>query len=291
MPTPAPAVWFIGVSTGGSLIHRAFPRWAAVLGLDATVRGVDLPRGSGPADFRAVAQAIRADGNCLGAVVTSWKSALFAAAAGDFDELDARAVQCREINAIHHADGRIVGSARDPISVGRVVDGIWPDLDADLLCLGSGGTAIALARHLRERGQRGRTTFLDRDHGRAAHFAEVTGVPAEAHQGPYDEWVRGQHPGALVVNATGSGKDGDAEPVTPAVVFPTESVFWDLNYRGDLRTLAAARRQSAARGIAVHDGLALFCHGWAAALTAVLGLPEDPSLADAFAAALPEVEV
>jgi shikimate 5-dehydrogenase len=271
------------------LIHRAFPRWAAVLGLNATVRGVDLPRGSGPADFRAAVAAVRADRDCLGAVVTSWKSALFAAAAEDFDELDPRAVECREINAIRHSNGRVLGSARDPVSVGRVVDGIWPDLDADLLCLGSGGTAIALARHLRERGQRGRTTFLDRDPDRAEHFTEVAGVPALAHQGPYDEWVRAQHPGALIVNATGSGKDGDAEPVTEHVEFPTESVFWDLNYRGDLRTLAAARRQRETRGVTAHDGLILFCHGWAAALTAVLALPEDPELAEAFAAVLPEV--
>lgn len=221
-------------------------------------------------------------------MVTSWKSALYAAAAQEFDELDARAVQCREINAIRRSDGRIVGSARDPVSVGRVVDAIWPDRAADLLCLGSGGTAIALARHLRERGQRGRSTFLDRDPTRAEHFTAVTGVPAEAGPGPYDEAVARQRPGTLVVNATGSGKDGDAEPVSPAVLFPTGSVFWDLNYRGDLRTLAAARSQSARRGIVAHDGLALFCHGWAAALTAVLDLPEDPALADAFAAALPD---
>jgi shikimate 5-dehydrogenase len=282
-----PEIRFIGVSTGGSLIHRAFPRWAAVLGLNATVRGVDLPRGSGPMEFRAAVRAIRDDRDCLGAVVTSWKSALFAAAAADFDALDSRALQCREINAVRHADGQLTGSARDPVSVGRVVDLIWPDREADLLCLGSGGTAIALARHLRERGQRGRMTFLDRDQDHAEHFTAVTGVPAEAHQGPYDAWVRELPPGGLVVNATGSGKDGDAEPVTSQVVYPRDSVFWDLNYRGDLRTLAVARSQRVARGVVAHDGLSLFCHGWAAALTAVLGLPEDPGLADAFAAALP----
>ena len=285
-----PTVRFIGVSTGGSLIHRVFPHWARVLGVDAAVRGVDLPRGAPDEVFRAAVREIRADESCLGAVVTSWKSVLYAAAAEEFDGLDARAVQCREINAIRHAGGRVLGAARDPVSVGRVVDRIWPDLDADLLCLGSGGTAIALARHLRERGQRGRLVFLDRDPARAEHFTEVAGVRATADQGPYDAWVRRQRPGTLVVNATGSGKDGDAEPVTPDVVFPSGSVFWDLNYRGELRTLAAARNQAAARGLAVHDGLALFCHGWAAALTAVLGLAEDPGLADAFAAVLPEVK-
>jgi hypothetical protein len=59
-------------------------------------------------------------------------------------------------------------------------------------------------------------TFLDRNAAKAGHFTEVVGLPAQADQGPYDAWVRRQKPGTLVVNATGSGKDGDAEPVTDA---------------------------------------------------------------------------
>ena len=136
---------FIGVSTAGSSIHQVFPRWARLLGVDAEVVGVDVPRGpDAHARLREVLCAIRADEFCLGAVVTSWKSALYQAAAMDFDDLDGLAVECHEVNAVRRReDGRLSGYARDPVSVGRVVDGIWPEPDADLLCLGSGGTAIA----------------------------------------------------------------------------------------------------------------------------------------------------
>ena len=286
-------VKFIGVSTAGSLIHEVFPRWARALGLDGAVCvvGVDVPRDAPPDRFRALLREIRDDADCLGAVITSHKTALYRDARDEFAFLDPLASACREINSVRNAEGRLHGHARDPISVGRVVDAIWPDLDADLLCLGSGGTAIALARHLLGRGQRGRLSFLDRDPAQAEHFAAILADPrieAVAAQGPYDELVAAARPGTLVVNATGAGKDREGSPVTDAVRFPDACVFWDLNYRGDLRMLAAARAQAEApeRGLRAHDGRSLFCHGWAAALTAVLGLPEDPDLAASFAAQL-----
>ena len=303
---------FIGVSTAGSSIHQVFPRWARLLGVDAEVVGVDVPRGpDAHARLRDALSAIRADERCLGAVVTSWKSALYQVTATDFDELDELAAECHEVNAVRrHEDGRLSGYARDPISVGRVVDGIWPERDADLLCLGSGGTAIALGRHLLARGQRGRLQFIDREPAQTSHFTEVMRtvmrtvmgsvagegalnvdgtvcIEAKAVDGPYDDLVAGARPGTLIVNATGAGKDRAGSPVTDNVEFPRESVFWDLNYRGELGMLAAARRQADDQDLRVHDGLSLFCHGWAAALSAVLGLPDDPGLADAFAAELP----
>ena len=280
---------FIGVSTSGSLVHEVFPRWARILGIEATVVGVDIPRGAPPEQFREVLSAIRGDRNCLGAVITSHKTAMYRDAKDEFESLDALATSCGEINSIRSDAAGLYGYARDPISVGRVVDEIWPDLDADLLCIGSGGTAIALARHLLERGQRGRMRFLDRDPDQAAHFAAVVAderIEATAEHGPYDKMITTVRPGTLIVNATGAGKDRTGSPVTDAVSFPPESVFWDLNYRGDLRMLAAARAQASDRALRAHDGTSLFCHGWAAALTAVLALPEDPRLAASFAAVL-----
>jgi shikimate dehydrogenase len=282
-------VKFIGVSTAGSRIHEVFPRWARVLGIRAEIVGVDIPHDAPPDRFAETLRAIRADGQCLGAVITSHKSAVYRHVGGEFEFLDQLAVSCREINSVRNDGGRLLGFARDPISVGRVVDEIWPDLDADLLCIGSGGTAIALARHLLHRGQHGHLRFVDRDRTQARHFAQVVdnpGIVADAEPGPYDALVAGARPGTFIVNATGLGKDREGSPVTDEVRFPHGSVFWDLNYRGDLRMLAAARAQAAEYGLRAHDGLSLFCHGWAAALTAVLGLPEDPALATAFAAEL-----
>lgn len=281
---------FVGVSTAGSLIHEVFPRWARVLGIEAVVVGTDVPRDAPPGRYREVLGTIREDRDCLGAVITSHKTALFSAARDEFESLDPLAVSCREVNSVRNDSGLLRGYARDPISVGRVVDEIWPELDADLMCIGSGGTAIALARHLLARGQRGRMRFVDHGTAQARHFAEIVAddrIEAAAAPGPHDAMVADSSPGTLIVNATGAGKDHEGSPVTDEVQFPAECAFWDLNYRGDLRMLAAARAQAEDRTLRVHDGTSLFCHGWAAALTAVLDLPEDPRRAEAFAAEMP----
>jgi hypothetical protein len=66
-------------------------------------------------------------------------------------------------------------------------------------------------------------------------------------------------------------------------------VIWELNYRGDLRFLRLADAAAAKHGLSVHDGWSLFCHGWAAALTPVLDLQEDPTLGDRFAEAITDL--
>ena len=283
-----PVVNFIGVSTAASRIHGVFPRWARILGVGAEVVGVDVPVGASADVYREVLESLR-ESSVLGAVVTSHKVGLFHAAADAFDELDGVAVECREVNAVRNDAGRLRGYARDPVSVGRVVDEIWPDTDAPLLCLGAGGTAIALGRHLLGRGQTGPMRFVDRDPVAVARLRAVLGDPrieATVADGPFDADIAGLPRGALVVNATGAGKDRPGSPVTDAAAFPTDSTVWELNYRGDLRMLRSARAQAAERRLHVHDGVSLFCHGWAAALTAALGRPDDPALADRFMAAL-----
>ena len=45
-----------------------------------------------------------------------------------FESFDPLATSCREVNSIRNDRGALHGYARDPISVGRVVDEIWPDL-------------------------------------------------------------------------------------------------------------------------------------------------------------------
>jgi shikimate 5-dehydrogenase len=284
------SIKFIGVATAGSLALTAFPRWARTLGLDATIVGVDVPRDAPPELWRALLNEIRDDPECLGAVITSHKTAVYRNARDEFSSLDVLAEECREINSIRSRDGELHGYARDPVSVGRVADEIWPNLSGDLLCIGCGGTAIALARHLLERGQRGRLHFVDRAHDQARRFEETVADPrvtARYTPGPYDALVADSRPGTLIVNATGAGKDNEGSPVTDRVWFPPRTAFWELNYRGDLRMLAAARAQAADHGLSVHDGKSLFCHGWAAALAAITDIPDHPKLAARFSADLP----
>lgn len=279
---------FVGVDTRASLIHRALPLWEPLLGVRCELRGIDVAPGSADGAYLELVQRLRDDRGLAGAVVTTHKLRLFDAARPCFEWLDPLAVECEEVNAIRRlSDGSLHGWARDPLSVGRVVDRIWPRASGDVVCLGAGGTAVALAHNLRGRSPDLRLAFADPDSRALRRVRRIAGGEVEVHlgSGPWDGLVAGAAPGSLIVNATGLGKDRPGSPATEAVRFPEGSVVWELNYRGELRFLEAAHRQSAARSLAVHDGWSLFCHGWAAGLSAVLGLEDGTGLGERFAAA------
>ncbi|WP_326558207.1 hypothetical protein [Micromonospora sp. NBC_01796] len=283
-------VWFVGVSTAESTVNHAFPIWMADLGLDVRLVGRDLPLGAPAVLYRTLVEELAADSGSLGAVITSHKVALLAGAGDLIGRLDPLAAECGEVNALSRRSEGLAGFARDPVSVGRVVDRIWPDGE-QVVCLGAGGTAIALGRHLLARPvPPTRLVFTDRHGGAVDHLRSVLGpwaadrrVRLEAHvgAGPWDGPVERSPAGTLVVNATGLGKDRPGSPLSPVAAFPPGAVVWELNYRGDLSVLRQARRTD---GVAVHDGWELFCHGWAAALGPILDLPGEAHTADRFAA-------
>ncbi|MGD0895436.1 MAG: shikimate dehydrogenase [Acidimicrobiales bacterium] len=279
-------VVFVGVSTRQSLVHRVWPRWQSVLGTACGVRSLELGLGADDADFVRLLDRMRDDAGVAGAVVTAHKVRVFSAGQLCFARLDPLALACREVNAIRRAPDGLWGWARDPVSVGRVVDRIWPSPDGQVVCLGAGGTARALAHHLASRRA---VTFVaaDRDPAAAGGLSrQLAGrLDVRVGEGPWDELVAAAPPGSLVVNATGMGKDRPGAPTSDAVRFPEAAVVWELNYRGQLSFLAEARRQAGARGLEVHDGWELFCHGWAAALGVVLGLADDARLGDRLARA------
>lgn len=289
-------IWFLGVSTGSSTIHRALPRWGVELGRPLRVRGVDLPVGAPAEDYRRFCERLATDSAALGAVVTTHKAALHRAAHSHFCQVDPLANLTAEINAIRRDPDGLSGFARDPVSVGRVVDRIWPGCDRQVVCLGGGGTAIALLAHLARQAVRpSAVTVCETDHSQVEELRRFTvrldtDVPIivrdDSDRGTWDAVVRAAQPGSLIVNATGLGKDRPGSPVTDNVAFPTGAVAWELNYRGDLHFLRLASQGS---GRTAHDGWALFCHGWAAALTAILDLPDDPGLADRLAARIPDL--
>ncbi|MFF5171774.1 hypothetical protein ACFY3U_03960 [Micromonospora sp. NPDC000089] len=293
------SVWFLGVSTGGSLIHRALPRWGELLGRELTCRSVDLPLTATDAEYAEFCDRLRAVPDALGAVVTSHKAALYRSARSRFTRLDPVAELTGEVNAIRRTPSGLIGWARDPVSVGRVVDAIWPAAGRDVVCLGGGGTAVALLAHLAARPARpGSVTVCEPDRRRADELRHLlraldTDVPVTVREDAagrqWDAVVAQAGPGALVVNASGLGKDRPGSPVGDGCLFPERATVWELNYRGDLRFLGLARAQAEARELAVHDGWALFCHGWAAALTPVLELADDPALGDRFAEAVADL--
>jgi shikimate 5-dehydrogenase len=231
--------------------------------------------------------ALSADPSVAGAVVTTHKVRLFQAGRSRFDWLDPVAEACEEVNAVRRTPtGSLEGWARDPVSVGRVVDQIWPAAEGQVTCLGAGGTGLALAYHLSRRRNSVRLVCAEPQARAAERLTRVVGATVEHHlgSGPWDDLVAGSPPGSLIVNATGMGKDRPGSPTTSAVRFPPGATVWELNYRGDLQFLEQARRQlDQLHG--VHDGWQLFCHGWAAALTVVLDQEDNELLGDRFAQA------
>jgi len=87
-PAGKATFWFIGVTTGQSSIMRVFPEWARHLGLgDVDIRGIDLVPHDRPERYREVVSFLKSDPLSRGALVTTHKLDLFAAARDMFEAL------------------------------------------------------------------------------------------------------------------------------------------------------------------------------------------------------------
>lgn len=284
---------FVGVSTGGSSIRRVFPAWADTLGLPTrTLVGYDLPPGSEPARYRALVEQLRDDPRSRGALVTTHKVGIHAAAADLFDDLDELARTFGEISSISRRDGRLVGRARDPITVRLalaefVAADHFASTGAEVLCLGSGGAAMALTHQLGVRVDPPAhvtcTALTDEPlcqlrelHRRVDLPAHLFSYVVTPEPGDADALVAQLPPASLVVNATGLGKDRLGSPLTDAVVFPREGLVWEFNYRGSLEFLHQARSQQSRRDLVVEDGWRYFVHGWSTVVADVFDIAMPP---------------
>lgn len=276
----APTLYFIGVTTGSSSIQKVFPRWADELGLDgAVLQGIDLPLHAPAEDYRRVVEFIAADPLSLGALVTTHKIDLFRACSDLFDEIDPFARLMGETSCISKRDGRLICHAKDPISSGLALDafipvGYWETRGSEAVCLGAGGSTIAISWYLSrpEAADRPeRIVVTNRSQARLDHIREIhrslettTAFEYVLVPSPEDNdaVLARTAPGSLVVNATGLGKDAPGSPLTDAAVFPEHGIAWDLNYRGDLVFLDQARAEERERSLDVQDGWVYFIHGW-----------------------------
>jgi shikimate 5-dehydrogenase len=296
---------FVGVTTGGSLINRVFPRWATLLGLhSATLRGLDLPVGVDAARLRPAIAGLAADPAVRGALVTTHKIAVLELAGDLFASLDPWAQRLGEVSAIvRHADGGLAGFAKDPLTAGRALDAIaapgwWrAHPTAEALLLGSGGAGLALAAALlgRPAGERpAAITITDiaelrLDHCRT-HLAGLPGADQVrfvriAGAADHDRLLATLPPGSLVANGTGLGKDRPGSPLSDAARFPEDGIAWEFNYRGALDFLHQAEAQRAERRLTVADGFRYFVFGWSAVIEEVFGLTLDAAADAALLAA------
>ena len=293
-----PTFYFIGVTTGGSLALELFPVWLRTLGLPpAAILGHDIPVRGPREAYRAIVRRIREEPAALGALVTTHKMDILAAAGDLFDSLDPYAQVFREVSGIAKRGGELHGSAKDPFSCGLALEhflpaGHWREHPAaEALIMGAGGAGLALAAYLM-RPENGANrpaglTLSDVNPGNLATCREVHARLRRATELRYvqlgagrtnDGLLAGLPPGSLVVNATGLGKDRPGSPLSGEGLFPMDGYAWEFNYRGELEFLQQARAQQARRRLAVEDGLVYFIFGWALVIGEVFGRelsPED----------------
>lgn len=297
---------FVGVTTASSSIMKVFPLWADILGLPTrTLVGHDLPMDADPAVYRAMVERIRDDEHHRGALVTTHKMNVFAAASDLFDELDPFAVSCSEISSISKRGTRLIGQAKDPITVDLALNDFLPAdhfarTGAEVVILGAGGSGTALSWALAERADApARVTVTARSQDKLDHLREVhrqhgtaddliryvvTATPEDA-----DAVVAAAPVGSVIANATGLGKDRPGSPLSDAVVFPESAWVWEFNYRGSLEFMHQALAQQEARSLHVVDGWRYFIHGWSQVVADVFEVTLTPQIVEELAAAAESV--
>ena len=297
---------FIGVSTGSSSIMSVFPKWAELLELPTgNLIGHDLPMDAAPAQYRAMVEQIRDDPNHRGALVTTHKMNVFAAASDLFDELDPFAVSCSEISSISKRGDRLIGRAKDPLTVDLALNDFLPGdhfarTGAAVVILGAGGSGTALSWALAERADApSKITVTARDDDKLDHLREVhrqhgtpDGLISYVRTDTVQDaaaLVASAPAGSLIVNATGLGKDRPGSPLPDDVAFPEDAWVWEFNYRGSLEFLHQARAQDAARGLHVVDGWRYFIHGWSQVVADVFEIDLTPQIVERLAEAAESV--
>jgi shikimate 5-dehydrogenase len=280
---------FIGVTTGASSIRKVFPQWAQLLGLPVRrLVGHDLPLDASTDQYRRLVNAIKSDPQHRGALVTTHKIGILRAARDLFDEIDDLAETFGEVSAIAKRGSRLLGAAKDPITVRLSLEEFLPDdhfsaTGGAALILGSGGAGCALSHQLAARADRP-CQIICTDLSAAAldHLRELhqrAGTPEglvryHITPGPVDtDALLTTLPAhSLVVNATGMGKDRPGSPISADAQFPRNGFVWEFNYRGPLDFLQQARQQQSERQLHVEDGWRYFIHGWTQVIAEVFDI-------------------
>lgn len=301
-----PTMYFFGVTTSQSSSLRAFPAWAEAIGYPkAQLLGVDLPLNAPAEQYREAVEQIKYDPLSLGALVTSHKLNTLRAARDLFVGLSDDAALCDEISCIYKRDGKLLGYAGDPYTSERsmarfIPPGYWREHQAEVLCFGGGGAAVAIcvhfAAHRSPEDRPRRIVVVDIKREKLDHLRHIledklppSGIGFDyvlnADPRENDRLMAGMPPRTLVINATGMGKDLPGSPITNAAVFPEQGIAWELNYRGELNFWHQARAQVATRDLRVEDGWHYFIEGWANVISKVFDVEITPAIFQQFAKA------
>jgi shikimate 5-dehydrogenase len=293
----APTFYFVGVTTGKSSIMRVFPKWAKALGIEAEMKGIDLPLHAPAEDYRRTAEFLKNDPLSLGALITTHKLDMFKACGDLFDYVDPYAEKLQELSSLSKLDGKFRAHAKDPISSGRALEdfvpkNFWADNGGEVLLIGAGGSSLAMSLYFsRDEFASNcpkRVTIANRSTPRLESAkASLAGASSKIEfrflHAPTpkdnDALIAALPEYSLVVNATGLGKDAPGSPTTGAVSYPKNSLVWEINYRGDLVFMYQARAQESAKNLRVEDGWRYFIHGWTQVIAEVFHIDiDEPAL-------------
>jgi shikimate 5-dehydrogenase len=289
-----PTFYFIGVTTGQSSIMKVFPKWAEVLGLQAVIKGIDLPLHAPAEEYCKVTEFLKKDPLSLGALVTTHKLDLFKACRNTFDYIDPFAEKLKEVSCLSKENGKFCVHAKDPISSGLALEAFvpanfWKDRGGEILLLGAGGSSLAMSMYFSQErfgaNVPNRITIANRSEPRLMSAKDaLQGLnnriefrfihnPAPTDN---DRLIAALPPYSLVVNATGLGKDAPGSPTTDAVSYPQNSLVWEINYRGDLLFKRQAEAQQKEKNLHVEDGWKYFIHGWTQVIAEVFHIEINP---------------
>ncbi len=294
-----PTFYFVGVTTGSSSINNVFPLWMDVLGRpEVVLEGIDHKIHDEPDAYRATVAQMKYDPNSLGALVTTHKLDIYAAAESLFDYFDPYAQVTHELSSISKRNGRLEGHAKDPITAGLSLDHIigesyFGDTGGHILCLGAGGSALATLLHLINKPNKAdrpeKFIAVNRSSDRLAHMRRMVSnyetdieVVYVVNSDPQenDRLMEALPESSIVINATGMGKDTPGSPITNAGQFPQNGIAWEFNYRGELDFMHQALCQVESRQLRVEDGWVYFVHGWSQVVGQVLDVEITPQLFD-----------
>ena len=290
-PATKPTLYFIGVTTSKSSIMNLFPKWAEYLKLgNCEIKGVDFLPHDETEKYRECVEFIKNDPLSKGALITTHKIDIFLSCLDLFDYLDENAKLMGEISCISKDGKKLLGHAKDSISSDHALKQIlprykWKETNAEVLCLGAGGAAIAILYNLNRKKQNGnhpsKIFVTDIRKSRLESIEKIyrqfrPNLPIEFHQcselKKNDELAKNLKPYSLIINATGLGKDKPGSPLTWDVKFPQDSIIWELNYRGKLIFLDQAKKQRSEKNLTIHDGWVYFIHGWFEVISEVFQL-------------------
>ncbi len=267
---------FIGVNTAGSSALKLFPRWAEALGITgAKIIGVDIDLDADPAIYRRELAKIKSDPSVRGALVTSHKLNLLSSSVDLFDRLSEDSKTCSEVSCIYKRNDKLFAHAPDAACANRVMrrmigESYWEDhSQAELILLGCGGASVALllSQYISGRRTPAKIEVIDKNQSRLDHLSKVAssiGLSSKVHCSQTEKAedndiiVQQASPFSMIVNATGMGKDIPGSPLTNKVRFPSDSIAWELNYRGPRLFM----KQAENAGAKIFDGWDLFVMNW-----------------------------